>query len=70
MSIHLKCGGTAKYLTISMAKKKKIGASAQVWVQAAGAWGPLCSCSTEVGGGVAKVGSCDVQGEMLVLLIQ
>lgn len=31
-------------------EKKKIGASAQVWVQAAGAWGPLCSCSTEVGG--------------------
>ena len=23
MSIHLKCGGTAKYLTISVAKKKK-----------------------------------------------
>ena len=51
MSIHLKCSGTAKYLTISVTKKKKkIGASAQVWVQAAGAWGPLCSCSTEVGG--------------------
>lgn len=50
MSIHLKCSGTAKYLTISVAKKKKDWASAQVWVQAAGAWGPLCSCSTEVGG--------------------
>lgn len=52
MSIHLKCGGTAKYLTISVAKKKKkkIGASVQVWIQAAGAWGRLCSCSTEVGG--------------------
>ena len=36
----------------------------QIWVQAAGAWGALCTCCTEVGGWVSSLGSCDVRWEL------
>ena len=42
----------------------------QVWVQAAGAWGALCTCCTEVGGWVSRLGSCDVQWELFGTLIE
>ena len=36
----------------------------QVWVQAAGVWGAPCTCCTEVGGWVSRLGSCDGQWEL------
>ena len=42
----------------------------QIWVQAAGAWGALCSCCTAVGGWVSRLGSCDVQCEWFGTLIE
>ena len=42
----------------------------QIWVQAAGAWGALCTCCTEVGGWVSRLGSCDVQESCLALLLR
>ena len=42
----------------------------QVWVQAPGVWGALCTCCTEVGGWVSRLGSCDVQWELFGTLIE
>jgi hypothetical protein len=42
----------------------------QIWVQAASAWGALCSCGTEVGGWVSRLGSCNVQWELFGTLIE
>ena len=42
----------------------------QVWVQAPGVWGALCTCCTEVGGWVSRLGSCNVQWELFGTLIE
>ena len=41
----------------------------QVLGQAAGAWGAVCTCSTEVHGRVSRLGVCDVQGKLFGFLI-
>ena len=42
----------------------------QVCVQAAGVWGALCACCTEVGGWVSRLGSCNMQWELFGSLIE
>ena len=60
--MHKQTGCVCVY--ISPAFQDVSGSLVLVCVQAAGAWGALCTCCTEVGGWVSRLESCGVRWEL------